>query len=83
VTERDNSGLDSGGLYEILVVSDADNVNSLSLDLIDELLANGYDFSATEMSKLLACLLKADESNVSAALEADDFLRAMREDGLL
>ena len=59
------------------------NLSSASKALIDELVANGYDFPAQDIPALLACISNSDECGVGPALEADDFLRSMVEDGLL
>lgn len=65
------------------VSKEVPNLSSASKALIDELVANGYDFPAQDIPALLACISNSDECGVGPALEADDFLRSMVDDGLL
>ena len=65
------------------VSKELSNLSSASKALIDDLITNGYDFPAQDIPALLACISNSDECGVGPALEADDFLRSMVEDGLL
>lgn len=65
------------------VSKEVPDLSSASKALIDELVANGYDFPAQDIPTLLACISNPDDCGVGPALEADDFLKSMMEDGLL